>query len=360
MKRSWQSAHATRVFLFALALAACVALPVHAQTSSEMVTLNGHEYSDWIHEPGSRFKCPNGKVLTGRQHKGSEEGETRYRCAFAWVRNVRLTFADTDTTPNFPEGEVGGEGDHWYVAPITWVWIGREHDGDENGPTRYNIAQPVTDRGEHLIQRFAGGWHSAGYEDDHEFNCPGENEVLVGRNHQGDEKGPSAYLCATLWTTPPATGIAGTMSLRNTKTEQPCTIDIPKFTGGIIDYMLTLHNDAAICPNDIHMGFNLTNVESSVRILVTDDDLCRKEKGQWWVEMRTMKNPTTTTLDLGVRFPELLLTKPGMPYTPGLLVLDRYRKEGDTTDLTMSLSCVRFTTSASPPTSSTTTTPPPR
>ena len=37
--------------------------------------------SDLIKESGSKFLCPNNTVLTGRWHKGDENGKTQYEYA---------------------------------------------------------------------------------------------------------------------------------------------------------------------------------------------------------------------------------------------------------------------------------------
>lgn len=93
-------------------------------------------------ESGSYFLCPSNTVMTGRYHKGDENGQTQYEYA---------TLKAVDVDGNLVSGAITVEDIRWdsyikessgngYSAPANRVIVGRQHKGDENGQTRYATA----------------------------------------------------------------------------------------------------------------------------------------------------------------------------------------------------------------------------
>ncbi|WP_166367078.1 hypothetical protein [Pseudomonas akapageensis] len=82
------------------------------------------------------------------------------------------------------------------------VMTGRSHEGDENGDTEYTCAKVKDKWGDYLqVIEVAWGYNAAEGGSDkkgHEYVCP-DNQVMIGRYHEGDEHGETRYLCGTLW-----------------------------------------------------------------------------------------------------------------------------------------------------------------
>lgn len=77
-----------------------------------------------------------------------------------------------------------------FNCPANNVMVGREHYGDENGTTTYHCARIVID-GE-LVTVTPGNWSSGLRESNSNFAAP-ENEAIVGRSHVGDENAFTSY-----------------------------------------------------------------------------------------------------------------------------------------------------------------------
>ncbi|WP_143519191.1 hypothetical protein [Pseudomonas sp. QTF5] len=148
------------------------------------------EWTVGIKESGSRFTCTVDTVLIGRKHSGDENANTHYKCATLSQFGKPVTTDEPLTSDNIKES--GSE----YVCPTNMVMVGREHDGDENGNTRYKCAFLNGPMGQ--LQVAPGAWSAGQAESDHSLECAG-NQVLVGRKHDGDENGHTYHKCATLW-----------------------------------------------------------------------------------------------------------------------------------------------------------------
>ncbi|WHM40849.1 hypothetical protein [Streptomyces sp. BPTC-684] len=80
-------------------------------------------------------------------------------------------------------------------CPTNQVLLGREHHGDENGSTTYYCGLIIIDG--QLVQVGAPNWSGSQRESNSFFTAPG-GEALVGRVHSGDENGYTRYATASL------------------------------------------------------------------------------------------------------------------------------------------------------------------
>lgn len=145
-------------------------------------------------ESNSTFLCPSNTVLTGRKHSGDENGQTIYE--YATLKAIdesgnpisgTITVEDIVWGDWFPEQSGSG-----FTAPINRVLVGRQHVDDENGATKYAHAKVLFNGNETTvinkvtssdIKESSGPW----------FNTDA-NRVMVGRIHNGDENGYTKYI----------------------------------------------------------------------------------------------------------------------------------------------------------------------
>jgi len=166
----------------------------------EKLTIKNHQWSPWIQESGkgsggtSEFMCPGHTILTGREHKGDENGETRYRYSQVFFKDIQLQVIDTVVSDDLKESS-----GNWSTAPTNKAMTGRQHSGDENGETKYYYSYlyfPLDD--ENILQTTDHQWSlwiqesGKGSGGTSEFICP-SNTVLTGREHKGDENGDTRY-----------------------------------------------------------------------------------------------------------------------------------------------------------------------
>lgn len=158
---------------------------------------NQRNVSQEMKESNSSFVCPPNTVLTGRWHNGDENGPTKYEYADLVASANDQVVAGTITVAEAVWGDwIKESSGAWYYAPAGRVLIGREHKGDENGNTRYltgvvkfngKAAQPVSQEASGAIKESSGNW----------FNT-GPSQVMTGRQHAGDENGNTHYQSAQL------------------------------------------------------------------------------------------------------------------------------------------------------------------
>ncbi|MEU6424927.1 hypothetical protein ABZ860_03445 [Microbispora sp. NPDC046973] len=175
----------------ALAAAAAVAVASPASASASAVTISVEEnYSQTVWEPdGVQFTCPIDQVLTGRSHYGDENKQTTYYCSSIWINGERVQVRVLDWS------SAQRESSHVYIAPVGQALIGRWHQGDENGLTRYRPAELFWQG--RLVQLTGAGWSSY-YKESNHLSKAGYNQVMTGRIHQGDENGSTRYQYATV------------------------------------------------------------------------------------------------------------------------------------------------------------------
>ena len=157
-------------------------------------------------ESGSYFLCPSNTVMTGRYHKGDENGQTQYEYA---------TLKAVDVNGNLVSGTITVEDVKWdssikessgngYDAPANRVIVGRQHKGDENGQTYYTSAKVTINysstepapEGTIIVPNVRT--ESANMkESGSSFMCP-SGTIMTGRAHTGDENGNTQYEYSTL------------------------------------------------------------------------------------------------------------------------------------------------------------------
>ncbi|MFK3726279.1 hypothetical protein ACI2KE_20945 [Pseudomonas monteilii] len=152
-----------------------------------------HNFSEHaLEEYDSEFNCPAGKAIVMRNHKGDERDDTTYGCAELRQNGKTATFGNVTTSEAIKES-----GGHYFTCPPNQVMTGRDHDGDENGDTRYRCASPIVN-GHALTVKPDPYWSFAEKEHESTFDCrPGK--LMAGRWHdEDDERGYSRVRCATV------------------------------------------------------------------------------------------------------------------------------------------------------------------
>lgn len=89
---------------------------------------------------GIEFLCPTNTVMTGRYHKGDENGKTKYATAIVIANGTEAKTTSEITSESFKESS-----GKWFVTDKDRVMVGRVHKGDENGKTFYVSAELVID-----------------------------------------------------------------------------------------------------------------------------------------------------------------------------------------------------------------------
>ncbi|MGV9779151.1 hypothetical protein [Streptosporangium sp. NPDC003464] len=137
-----------------------------------------------LREPNSVFVCPEGEVLTGRDHKGDENGWTTYWCGRIVIDGEPVFVKNGGWSPTVVESSSR------FSAFNDRVILGRRHDGDENGLTQY-FTGTVHWR-DTQVRVASRRWTTAMKESDH-LGRASYNEVMIGRWHNGDENGDTFY-----------------------------------------------------------------------------------------------------------------------------------------------------------------------
>ncbi|UGT44210.1 hypothetical protein LTV02_12805 [Nocardia yamanashiensis] len=146
------------------------------------------QWSDWMREKDSLWKCPADRVLVGREHRGDENGKTRYRYARLVLGegNDAVTATVTPGEWSSPMRESGSR----FVAEDSRVLIGREHQGDEAGVTRYLVGTVEIDG--QPVSLTDTGWSESMSESESQLVAR-DGEVMIGRAHSGDENGATQH-----------------------------------------------------------------------------------------------------------------------------------------------------------------------
>ncbi|MEG3135592.1 hypothetical protein SC206_18705 [Rouxiella sp. T17] len=84
-----------------------------------------------------------------------------------------------------------------FTCPANQVIVSREHTGDENGRTRYKCAT-VSQDGKAFTTKDAQWSESIKESAGTYYQCPESSPVMTGRKHSGDENGNTLYQCSTL------------------------------------------------------------------------------------------------------------------------------------------------------------------
>ena len=168
--------------------------------------------------------CPANTVVISRYHSGDENGNSQLRCStFAayysengnnrpcrgeQVRGVTITVEDRhwlDWKKESCKKDKGCDGQNpigYYKAPDGYVFTGREHSGDENGDSRWEVGRVYVSDGKTKKPVTMYGYTNSGsYNEKHGENgngFSGKNGayMMTGRYHKGDETKNSWYTSA--------------------------------------------------------------------------------------------------------------------------------------------------------------------
>ncbi|WP_436761310.1 hypothetical protein [Streptosporangium sp. V21-05] len=176
---------AAAVTLTALA-ALTVAAPVSASATAATIEVE-RAYAETVWEWIDPFTCPTNTVLTGRSHYGDEDAPTTYYCSFILIDGEQAQVHLGDWTSRQKESRSD------YSAPDHHAVVGRWHEGDENGYTRYRTAT-VYWRGQQVL--LANGEISGAHKESNHTWHANRNKVMTGRLHSGDENGRTYYRSA--------------------------------------------------------------------------------------------------------------------------------------------------------------------
>ncbi|WP_236238407.1 hypothetical protein [Pseudomonas faucium] len=136
------------------------------------------------------FTCPANMIITHRRHEGDENGQTSYLCTTFTQGSTSLVTTKAAWGKKVKEHLAG-----YFMCPPNTVMTGRQHAGDEEGETRYQCSE--LHNGQTPLQIiWSDGWSEKQRESSSSFTCP-NNEFLVGRFHLGDENKDTRYRCAT-------------------------------------------------------------------------------------------------------------------------------------------------------------------
>lgn len=139
------------------------------------------------------FICPANMVLTGRCHKGDENGST-------WYEYASLQAFDENGNP--VEGIITVENIRWEIgfgentnkgfdALDNRVLVGRAHNGDEEGTTRY-VTGIIKFNG--IPTKTYNRYSSKSIKESSNIWCVSdESSIMTGRHHSGDENGSTYY-----------------------------------------------------------------------------------------------------------------------------------------------------------------------
>lgn len=164
------------------------------------ISVTSVEWSEWSKESsGQGFDALNNRVLVGREHRGDENGKTRYATAIVQFKGKNCMTTDRVSSSSIKESK-----GVWCCSDSERVMTGRHHSGDENGRTYYNYSkiyslEPSTEpasKGTIIVPNIRMQSESMN-ESKSSFLCP-SNMVLTGRLHSGDENGSTVYEYASL------------------------------------------------------------------------------------------------------------------------------------------------------------------
>lgn len=164
------------------------------------ISVTSIEWSEWSKESsGQGFDALNNRVLVGREHRGDENGKTRYATAIVQFNGKNCMTTDRVSSSSIKESK-----GIWCCSDSERVMTGRHHSGDENGRTYYNYSkiyslEPSTEpasKGTIIVPNIRMQSESMN-ESKSSFLCP-SNMVLTGRLHSGDENGSTVYEYASL------------------------------------------------------------------------------------------------------------------------------------------------------------------
>jgi len=154
-------------------------------------------------ESDSLYTAPANKVIVGRIHSGDENAGTTYFYASLKAIDINGNTIDgaiTVENVSWTEEHSENSSDEFFIAQNNRVITGRQHDGGENGMTKYQSGQvyfngklasvdipPTSSSYPNVSYRYAVT-ENLGMQ-----FCAPENFVLIGRVHNGDKTGKTYY-----------------------------------------------------------------------------------------------------------------------------------------------------------------------
>ena len=152
-----------------------------------------------IKESGSNFTCASGKVMVGRRHSGDENGGTQYKCASlrAYDESGRVVDVSISIVNAKWDSSYKQSSDHQYRPGSQWIIVGRKHDGDENGQTAFKIAQVKVDGKIASWDDYRGSGEIK--ESSGTWWTAPSGKVMVGERHKGDENGRTYYYSGRIY-----------------------------------------------------------------------------------------------------------------------------------------------------------------
>ncbi|GAA3000440.1 hypothetical protein [Streptosporangium longisporum] len=176
--------------LSVVAVAAALSATTMASPASAEVTIKMERiYSQTVWEDGFQFTCPPNQVITGRSHYGDENKPTTYHCSRILINGEQVQTHAGDWTA--PQRESRSD----FSAPDNQVVVGRWHDDDENGDTRYRTAALYWQGRQVML---INGDGTGAYTESSHTWLADNGKVMTGRAHYGDENGKTWYRFATV------------------------------------------------------------------------------------------------------------------------------------------------------------------
>ncbi len=166
------------------------------QAAGTLQLLNPEGWLPEQKESNSNFVCPAATVMSGRWHNCKNKGE---KCdengnSTVYCTNISANGVQFGVGAGTWSGEIKESDGTSYLCPADKVMTGRQHQGDENGKTKYQCS-PLTYQGRNVVVNpNAGSWSEAIVESTSQFVCP-DGQILNGRYHKGDENGLTKYHC---------------------------------------------------------------------------------------------------------------------------------------------------------------------
>jgi hypothetical protein len=158
---------------------------------------NEHEDSERVC-PGSsiifqRMHSGDEKEPTSYGCRTAMNYEIRDRKWSVSFRESGLDPEDTAATPS-----ANNKRYIYFTCPVNTVMTGRHHKGNENGNTRYQCASLVDPKNDRIVLVEPTQWSNQHKESSSTYETCSTDEVMIGRAHKNDENGETRYLCATL------------------------------------------------------------------------------------------------------------------------------------------------------------------
>lgn len=161
-----------------------------AGTDIPYIEIQPQSWSSGFKESSFAYVCPYNQIMIGRNHYGNENKDTAYQCAIASSNNTIVNLKNASWGEWIKESSNTA-----YTCPENKVMTGREHRGDANGNTRYQCANATLDK--ILIKVDAYNWSVDFKEPSHEFACS-TGQIMIGRVHSGDANGTTKYRCGAM------------------------------------------------------------------------------------------------------------------------------------------------------------------